>query len=106
MGVGSVRWRRIQSGLESALVATPRSVGSGGPAIGGRHHRLSVSDSHRTAQVHRLAGVVFSMRAILSKTGTLAWLCLVFADSWVCGVGVRHPAALYLQWKTVLGARD
>src|ERR1700704_2993896 len=106
MGVGSVRWRRIQSDLESALVAAPWTLGSGGPAIGGRHHRLSVSDSYRTAQVHRAAGVVFSLRAIVSKTGTLAWLRLVPADSWICRVGFRHSAALYFQWKTVLGARD
>src|SRR5882672_3231717 len=96
----------MQCGLESPLVAAPRSVGSGGPAIGCRHHRLSVSDSHRTAQVHRPGGVVFSVRAIVSKTGTLAWLRLVLADSRIFRVGLRHSAALYLQWKTVLGARD
>src|SRR6266853_3990360 len=106
MGMESVGWRRFQGGLESAHVAAPRSMGSDGCATGDWHHRLSVSDSHRTAQVHRAAGVVFSLRAILSKTRTLAWFRLVLADSWICRVGLRHSATFYFQWKTVLGARD
>ena len=76
--------QRIRVDLESSIVAAVGVLGGGGGAMGGGHHRGSVLDSHRTSQVFRAAGAVFSLCAVLSdtcRTGTDSSGSCSFLDS-------------------------
>src|ERR1700722_1623052 len=91
--------------MESAVGATNGILGAGGDAVGDRHHPGSVSDPNGTTEILRASGALFFVYSVLPDTGTLAWICVVPARTWVRHLAICNSATLHFQWEIVLGTR-
>src|SRR5271154_2677274 len=76
----SIDSRRIEIGLESAVVAPSRFLAGCGVSVGCWHHACAIFDAYRIAEIFGAVGFIFSLCAVLQNPGPVAQLCLVLIE--------------------------